>query len=331
MSSLTHIAVIKLSLIIPVKNAQATLLTCLERLQGLRIPHEIIVVDDHSSAGAMAGVSKYADMIIPLEGSTGPGAARNAGAGKACGETLLFIDADVFTSANDIETSYEEFIAGDYFCAVARYRFNPELAFLGRYYNCYMMYKYTGKITTRIFFTSYAMIRKVDFVPFSECLRSLEDAAMGQRLTQDGRQINIFQTMTIIHQKQVNGIGLTRQFFIRARDAVVLAWAVFRAGSRMRDDSVKSNTRLSLLLLPLLLLGSLCSKLAFFLVLPLLLVNLEYFRYIKRFEGYSGLLASVLIYFYTIVCGDIGMAYGLVKVLAHECMAPFEIRKTPLV
>lgn len=320
----------QLSIIIPVKNGRATLLPCLEKLRGLTLSHEIIVVNDHSTDGGVSGALGLADTIIDLEGATGPGAARNAGAGIARGEILLFLDSDVFTSAADIEKSHGEFRDGHYSCAVARYRHNPGLSLLGRYYNLYMMYKYDHRATTTIFFSSYAMIKKECFLPFPERLLTLEDAALGQRLLETGQEIHIFRSLAVLHHKEVDAVGLTRQFCRRSRDAVVLAWSLYRQGSAWRDDSVQSGMRLSLVLVPLLVILSPFTGLALFLLLPLLLVNLPYFRYIKRFEGGAGLAASVLVYFYTIVCGDIGMAWGVVKVLIHECMAAAEIRKTPL-
>lgn len=321
----------QLSIIIPTKNARTTLLPCLRKIQGINLVHEIIVVNDHSTDDLRSLVSSLVGTIIDLKGVTGPGAARNAGAGIAQGEVLLFIDSDVFTSAEDIEKSYGEFINCHYSCAVARYRHNAELAMFGRYYNQYMMYKYIDKDTTQIFFSSYAMIKKACFVPFSERLKTLEDAAIGHELVQAGHEIHLFKSMEVTHQKQVDGVGLTKQFFVRSRDAVVLSWSLFRKGGALHDDSVKGHMRLSLVLLPLMLILGFFSGLAYFLLVPLLLVNISYFLFITRFEGVGGFLASVLIYFYTIICGNIGMTCGLLKVLAHELTAPFAIRKTPLV
>ncbi len=321
----------QLSIIIPVKNAHATLLPCLRKMQGLTLSHEIIVVNDHSRDDSLSLAANFADTAIDLEGATGPGAARNAGVGIAQGDILLFIDSDVYTSVADIEKSYEEFIEGNYSFAVARYQPNSELSLLGRYNNYHMMYKYFDKATTRVFFSSYAMIRKECFVPFSERLKNLEDAALGHQLVQTGQVIHIFQTMAVIHHKQLGFVGLNRQFFNRSRDAVVLSWSMFRKGSSFCDDSVKNNVRLTLILVPLMALMGAFSGWAFCLLFPLFLINLSYFRYIRRFEGFPGLLVSVLIYFYTTVCCDIGMACGLVKVLSYECMAPFKISKTPLV
>lgn len=319
----------QLSIIIPVKNGQATLAACLRGIQGLALAHEIIVVNDHSTDAGIKMLPAEAATIIDLQGATGPGAARNAGAKVAQGEVLLFIDADVTTSAADIEKSYGEFRQGNYRCAVARYHHNPALALPGRYYNCYMMYKYFDKTSTRIFFSSYAMISKECFLPFPEHLLTLEDAALGHQLSLAGQVIHIFSSMAVTHQKQVGVLGLGRQFVQRSRDAVFLSWSARRQGSALRDDSVKANVRLSLVLAPLMLAGLPFPRLFLGLLVALVLVNFAYFRYIKRFEGVFGLLASGVLYFYTIVCGDIGMVCGFVKVIRHELTAT-EIPQTPL-
>jgi glycosyltransferase involved in cell wall biosynthesis len=83
--------------IIPARNASATLPATLEALerQVVSYPFEVLVVDDGSTDATpeQAGRSPVVTRVIRLAG-TGPGIARNTGAGAAAADRLAFLDAD---------------------------------------------------------------------------------------------------------------------------------------------------------------------------------------------------------------------------------------------
>lgn len=85
------------TVIIPARNAGATLADALDGLSDQRFPgsFEVIVVDDGSSddTGQIALRTHVVDRVVPGDGA-GPGAARNAGAAAASAAVLAFIDAD---------------------------------------------------------------------------------------------------------------------------------------------------------------------------------------------------------------------------------------------
>jgi len=84
------------SVIIPAYNAARTLDTCLAALARQTVPaaaYEIIVVDD-GSTDATATVARRHGAILVSMAHTGAAAARNAGAGRARGDIVLFTDAD---------------------------------------------------------------------------------------------------------------------------------------------------------------------------------------------------------------------------------------------
>ena len=83
-----------ISVIIPAYNAEATLGRCLAMLKKqTQPPTEIIVVDDGSTDGTADLARRYSVLLIS-QANAGPAAARNAGARAACGDLLLFTDAD---------------------------------------------------------------------------------------------------------------------------------------------------------------------------------------------------------------------------------------------
>ncbi|MDX3096107.1 CDP-glycerol glycerophosphotransferase family protein [Streptomyces sp. ME01-24h] len=90
----------RFSVIVPVWKAQGYVRACLESVLGQRYADlELITVDDCSPDGSAAVVEEVAAAdfrVLPLRQSRngGPGPARDAGAARASGDYLLFLDAD---------------------------------------------------------------------------------------------------------------------------------------------------------------------------------------------------------------------------------------------
>src|SRR6266849_5362391 len=84
------------SVIIPVKNGEATLDACLRSIRRSYYKnYEVLVVDDHSADGTVQTARRYQCNIVEAGDGHGANNARNAGAGKARGEIFLFLDSDV--------------------------------------------------------------------------------------------------------------------------------------------------------------------------------------------------------------------------------------------
>ena len=90
---------IKVSVVIPVYNAERYLSQCLDSVLGQTLQEtEILCVDDGSTDESAAILREYAGQderfqIISQE-NAGPGAARNNGLAAAVGEYVIFLDAD---------------------------------------------------------------------------------------------------------------------------------------------------------------------------------------------------------------------------------------------
>jgi len=91
----------KLSVVVPVRNERATVLTLLERLRAVAcgIPKEIIVVDGASTDGtreALLGLPPDPEMVLILEEQArGRGRAVRTGFERATGDILMVQDADL--------------------------------------------------------------------------------------------------------------------------------------------------------------------------------------------------------------------------------------------
>jgi mycofactocin glycosyltransferase len=84
------------SVIVPARNAEATLPACLDGLAAEGVPGpstELIVVDDGSTDSTSAVAARPGVRVVRGAGR-GPAAARNLGAASASGDVLVFLDAD---------------------------------------------------------------------------------------------------------------------------------------------------------------------------------------------------------------------------------------------
>lgn len=103
----------KVSVIIPIYNAQKYLSQCLDSILNQTLDDiEIICVDDGSTDGSVDIVNEYAkkDSRIALikQNNLYAGVARNNGMSKATGEYLIFLDADDFFEKDMLRAMYEK-------------------------------------------------------------------------------------------------------------------------------------------------------------------------------------------------------------------------------
>jgi glycosyltransferase involved in cell wall biosynthesis len=91
----------KVSIIIPVYNAESWIVACLESVlaqDASHIPYEIICVDNDSTDNSRKLIEQYeilfGNIILVNETKKGAGDARNTGLRKARGEYIMFLDAD---------------------------------------------------------------------------------------------------------------------------------------------------------------------------------------------------------------------------------------------
>lgn len=103
----------KVSVIIPVYNAEPYLRQCLDSVINQTLKEiEIICVDDGSTDHSLEILESYADkdsrVRILTQENRSAGVARNRGLAEAEGEYLSFLDADDFFETNMLEISYRD-------------------------------------------------------------------------------------------------------------------------------------------------------------------------------------------------------------------------------
>jgi len=160
----------RISIVIPVYNAQNSLADCLESIQKQSFSnYEIIAVNDGStdqSAEILAGLSDKITIITqPNQGAC---VARNAGAKVARGEFLIFVDADVIMNPLMLEKMF------------LTLQNNPQAAFA---YSDFIFGKKTfklwpfdaEKLKQMPYIHTTSLIRQENFPGFDKALKRFQD------------------------------------------------------------------------------------------------------------------------------------------------------------
>lgn len=108
----------KLSILVPVYNESATILTAIKRLLDVQFPCEIevVIVDDGSVDGTREMIESIADPRIRLhrhEVNRGKGAAVRTAATLATGDYMTMFDADLEYDPEDIPLLLKPVLSGD--------------------------------------------------------------------------------------------------------------------------------------------------------------------------------------------------------------------------
>lgn len=112
----------KVSVIVPVYNAEKYLVECLESLVHQTLSEEdieILTVDDCSTDASGNILETYARQypqirMLKTDKNSGPGGARNAGLDVAKGDYIGFVDSDDAVVSTMFEHLYQTAVAGDY-------------------------------------------------------------------------------------------------------------------------------------------------------------------------------------------------------------------------
>jgi GT2 family glycosyltransferase len=233
----------RVSVVLPVYNAETTLAECLTRLcNSTFADFEIVLVDDGSTDQTRAIAANFPVRIVSTGGRVGPARGRNLGAREATGEILFFIDSDVMVRPDSISRLVDRFDQGDVEglvgvqAAEMRYR---DLA--SQYKNLWMRWTYvrqTGDVP--LFYTTAAAIRRDVFLRaggFDEGYvnPSLEDTAFGQKLARLGVRVRVEPELEVEHVKRYSLGGLLRTDYARAV-------SLTRLKLRQPTDLARNNT-----------------------------------------------------------------------------------------
>ncbi len=209
----------KISVIIPAFNAEATIRPCLESILASDYPRrdfEIMVVDDNSRDQTPGILQDYPCQSMRLDKTSGAAHARNAGAQKAVGELLVFIDADVGIRTDTLTMIARVFEKESHLTALTGILAKTCVFtdFFSQYKNLYMHHIFRRAGTdTDFLYGSLIAVRRRDFFPFDESYRMTDDTELGQRYQSRGYRIRLERGLEIEHMKQYSAWSLVRNDF----------------------------------------------------------------------------------------------------------------------
>lgn len=289
-----------LSVVVPVYNAIDDLKECLTALAASSYrDFDVLVVDDGSTELVSPTVWLFGFDYMRIEGPGGPARARNRGVLEATGPYVVFVDADVCVHEDTLARFAERLTADPTIAAIVGcYDSSPARPnFLSQYKNLFHRYVHQssdGMIST--FWSGCGAMRRDLFNQYGgfdeqQYQRpAIEDIELGTRLSAAGHRIVLDSRIQGKHLKQWRlGNLLKTDIFDRGIPWTRLMW---RTGSTVNTLNVKSNQRLSVVLVYLSVLfiaigfwwwtGWLIAAL---LAASVTVINYDFYRFFTKHSG----------------------------------------------
>ena len=246
------------SVIVPAYNAEAVLPDCLQALQQQTAPPDEIIVADDGSSDRTAQVAREMGVKVLSHARQGPAAARNLGAEGACGDILLFTDADCAPAPEWVATLSQPFRNPHVVGAKGTYR-TRQKSLVSRFVQQEYEYKYE-RLARRQFIdfidTYSAAYRREVFLDnggFDAAFTapSVEDQEFSFRLARKGYALVFTPAAAVYHQHDANvGEYVRRKFGIGYWKAYMLRWLPEKA---LGDSHTPPSQQWQILLLALVM------------------------------------------------------------------------------
>ncbi len=325
------------SIIVPVRNGEATMQRCLEALFASTVqPLEVLIINDGCTDRTVEIAKRFPTRVIDAPPPCGVAAARNLGAEHAAGSILFFTDADVIVEPGAIAAAEEALqegggenldVAVGLQSAVCEYRNGTSV-----YKNLWLRWTYrqrAGRFS--VLYSSAVAIRKSAFekvAGFDTHYQrpNIEDSELGKRLSEAGYRLDLVPNLEFLHVKRYNLASMLQTDFDRTVGMIkVQLRDRFQRARRENYTSIPTSFLLSCLapwlMLALSIVGASCSiagwpRLIAAVPLIVLLLNMDWLQYIAKHEGlYLALKGAVLLHL-DIAVVNLGIFWGLLEYLA---------------
>ncbi len=305
----------KISVIVPVYNAEWCLRDCLSALRENRNDAEILVVDDHSTDRSAEIAREMGVPVLANPRGRGPAAARNVGGENATGEILLFIDSDVRVRPDTVQHVIGILDSSPDVAAVfGSYDTSPAAPnFLSQYKN--LLHHYVHQRSSEnasTFWAGCGAIRKEIFLKaggFSEedyPHPSIEDIALGLKLKATGYSIRLEKSLQVKHLKRWTPSNLLRADILYR--AVPWSRLILKSGVLPNDLNLQTSQRVSAVMVGLFVLSLviLLSGRATFVSLvaaiatagTVLFLNRDLYRFFCRLKGPLFVFPAIIWHFF---------------------------------
>jgi len=319
----------RISVVIPVRNGEATLGRCLDgifatRFEGL----EVIVVDDASTDGTGRVAGRFPCRVLRHEAARGAGTARNSGARAATGAFVAFLDSDILVRPDTLARAAERLERTGADGVVGLLSKETEHGnFSSQYENLYMHYAYaTHAEEMDILYTSFALVRRDAFLAsggFDERYTGsgIEDMELGQRMVRQGRRLVLDHGLPVHHLKRFSLATLLSANFKKASGTLRIMLRNLGSGARQRKHvappwSFVAGIPLTFLALALALIGlALGSAPVAWAgaagLLAVIALNLPFLNFLRRERGPLFVVPAVGFLLLNYVNYGFGLGHGL--------------------
>ncbi|MDT8303198.1 MAG: glycosyltransferase family 2 protein [Sedimentisphaerales bacterium] len=319
------------TVIVPVFNAGLDIERCLAALaQSTYKQFEVLVVDDGSTEPIKPLVERFGYQYLRIDGPGGPARARNLGVRQTESEFIIFIDADVCVHPETIDRIIQNF-SGDHELAavIGTYDDAPvDPDFLSQYRNLFHHYthcKSAGQVTT--FWSGCGAMRREVFIKYGGFdeqryrYPAIEDIELGTWIAADGGRIVLDQTIQCKHLKHWSFSNMVKTDICRRG----IPWIdlMLRSNKTNKTLNVTGSQRLSVGLVftacalvvlaiwwPLVLIGTAA------VIVAVILVNIELYRFFASRRGLWFATKSVLLHWLYFCCCGISVIAGTIRFYA---------------
>jgi glycosyltransferase involved in cell wall biosynthesis len=196
-----------ISIIIPHRNAGATIEKCLEAIFALEDKNfEVIVVDDASEDNSVKIIKKLPCRLIPLEKHSGPAKARNIGVQNSRGDILFFTDADCLLPRDGLSLVRKTFTGpcSDVVLGGTYTKIPYDNGFFSAFQSVFINYSETKNGIRPDYVATHAMVLRAETFKkiggFSEdFLPLLEDVELSHRLRRAGYRLMLDPGFQVQH------------------------------------------------------------------------------------------------------------------------------------
>lgn len=267
---------LKVSVVIPAYNCEATIAACLESVFASSLkPHEVIVVDDASTDRTAKEARRFPIRLLATDRNRGVGYCRDLGGRKASGEVLFYTDADVVLQPETIARGLTALRQqADAAAVIGSYtdKSGPT-NFASRYKQLVLHFLHqTAHDRINTFAGCCGMITRRAFLEVGGFNRTLfnrvcEDVDLGARLYKRNHRIILEKSMQVTHWKKYTVLGLIHNDAIKRAipwTHIILFHRTinFNLCTRVSDLASLAACNLTVLLLMLLLISPASAPLA---------------------------------------------------------------------
>ena len=321
----------RISVIIPVYNAENTLTKCLEAISKSDYQdYESIVVDDGSDDHSVEIASQYADKVIRNAKNLGRINARKSGMSAAKGDILINIDSDVGIKADTLSRIAGFFDDNGGIGAVTGKltKVCPCPGYFSQYKNLYMHYIFS-KLPERVSFlygSIYAVRRELAGLYDSE-IPIADDTEFGQKLYEEGHSIAFLKDLEVTHIKRFSFLSWVKNDFTIPFDWARIfikkkAWLQLGKNKTGFAHSPKEQL-VSVMLAPLivfLVIIGMPSAVLIGLLLVWSVLNVRFIQFLAKEKGFWFGFRSVFVTFLDHLVMEAGIICGfLVEIWQSIC------------